>query len=120
MDTYGRKQKFTLKQISEVTGSTIHSLNRRALKLGLKGRCLGNDSTKYYTRFQINRIVQAAPITYKNHWRKIDIIEMYNQGFSGHDISKIMNISIKLAYDCIREFNETECIIVESKMSRIL
>ena len=120
MGTNTRQQRFSLKSVSELTGVTVHALNKRAIKLGLKGKCLGRDSTKYYTKFQIERIVSAHPIRYKNHWRKLDIIEMYMQNKTGREISEIMNISVKLTYDCIREFNETGCIVVESKISRIL
>lgn len=120
MDTNSRKQLFPLKMISELTGVSVYALNRRAIKLNIKGKCTGNDSTRYYTRFQIERIVAAHPITYANHWRKIDIIEMYLRDKTGREISEIMNISVKLTYDCIREFNETGCIIVESKISRVL
>jgi len=112
--------RFPLKYVSNLTGVSVHALNKRAIKLNIKGRCTGSNSTRYYTKNQIDTIVSAQPIGFKNHWRKISIIEMYLENITGHEISKSMNISIKLAYDCIREFNKTGCIIVESKMSRIL
>lgn len=116
----GPEPRYALKEIAQLTGDTVYALNKRAIKLNIKGRCIGHDSTKYYTLKQIEKIVSASKRTCKNHSRKIDIVELYLQGLNGRKIAAFLRISVKLAYDCLAEFNKTGCVTVESKISRIL
>lgn len=44
---------------------------------------------------------------------------MYEKGMTGSTISKKLNISIKLTYDCIKEYNLTGYLIVESKLNNM-
>jgi DNA invertase Pin-like site-specific DNA recombinase len=110
---------YTYDQISEHFGITKSALTHRVQKLKLKGRTLGKDSTVYFSVWQVKKMVQYLPLNCKNHPRKIDIIELYESGQKGRTIAEYLKISVKLTYDCIREYNLTGCIVVESKMSNV-
>ena len=111
-----RPMYFTLKKVSKDTGISISILNKRGWKLGLKGKCLGKGSTMYYTAAQINKILNY--IKSRDSY-KITIIELYQSNQTGRNIAKYMKMSVKTVYDCIREYNETGCVTVESKINKL-
>lgn len=110
---------YTYDQISEHFGVTKSALTHRVHKLNLKGRTLGKDSTVYFSLWQVKKMTAYLTLKCKNHPRKIDIIELYQKGYKGRVISEVLKISVKLTYDCIREYNLTGCIVVESKMGNV-
>lgn len=114
--TYKKSFK-TLKEISLETGLSIKLLNKRSWKLGLKGKCLGNDGTRFYTEEQINKILTYKKQPKKVSSTKINIIELFQKGMTGKEIAKNMKLSTILAYSCIKEYNTTGFIIVESKLN---
>jgi len=111
---------YTYNQISDYYGVTKSSLQHRVHRLGLKGKTLSDDGTVFFTSKQVEKIVDCYKIISVNHPRKIDIIELYQAGRKGRTISSILRMSVKSAYDCIREYNNTGCVIVESKLNKIL
>jgi len=114
-----RVEYFTLKKVSKETGISISILNKRGWKLGLKGKCLGKGSTMYYTKTQINKMLAYVKTPKSIDSCKITIIELYQKNQIGRDIAKYMKISVKTTYDCIREYNETGCVTVESKINKL-
>jgi hypothetical protein len=107
-------ERFTYSEISEMTGVTKSGLQHRVHRLGLKGRTLSDDGTVFFTARQVSKIIACYKIRSENNPRKIDIIELYQQGKKGRAIASILRISVKASYDCIREYNQTGYIIVES------
>ena len=107
-------ERFTYSEISEMTGVTKNGLQHRVHRLGLKGRTLSDDGTVFFTARQVSKIIACYKIRSENNPRKIDIIELYQQGKKGRAIASILRISVKASYDCIREYNQTGYIIVES------
>ena len=107
-------ERFTYSEISEMTGVTKSGLQHRVHRLGLKGRTLSDDGTVFFTARQVSKIIACYKIRPENNPRKIDIIELYQQGKKGRAIASILRISVKASYDCIREYNQTGYIIVES------
>ena len=95
------------------------ALTKRAHKLGIVGKRIGNDGSMYFTEKQITKILNFKKVDFKNHSRKIQIIEMYIDGHSGRKIAEALGISVKLSYLCIKEYNQTEHIIVESKINKL-
>ena len=107
-------ERFTYSEISEMTGVTKSGLQHRVHRLGLKGRTLSDDGTVFFTAKQVSKIIDCYKIQSENNPRKIDIIELYQQGKKGRAIASILRMSVKASYDCIREYNQTGCVIVES------
>jgi hypothetical protein len=108
---------FTYSEISEITGVTKSGLQHRVHRLGLKGKCLSNDSTVYFNINQVKKIIDCYTIKLENHPRKLDIIELYQNGYKGRVIASVLRMSVKLSYDCIREYNDTGCIVIESMIN---
>lgn len=107
----------TLAEISEETGLNTQLLNKRVRKLGLKRGRIGANGRRYYTEEEVKKILAYIKPPKKVSSAKITIIELYQSGMTGRDIAKNMKLSIKLSYDCIREYNDTGCVIVESKLN---
>jgi len=95
-------------------GVTKSALAHRVYKLGLKGKCLSDDGIIFFNLKQVGKIVDCYKIKFENHPRKLDIIEMYQKGYKGRAIASILRMSVKLSYDCIREYNKTGLVTVES------
>src|SRR6478735_6166765 len=110
---------FTYSQISENFGVTKSGLQHRVHRLGLKGRTLSDDGTIYFTQKQVDKIVDCYKITFENHPRKLDVIELYQSGKKGRDIAIILRMRNVLTYNCIRDYNETGCVTVESKINKL-
>lgn len=111
------KNCYTYNEISSHFGVSKSALTHRVQKLKLKGQTLGIDSTVYFALWQVKKMVQYLELNAANHPRKIDIIELYQHGHKGLKIASVLKISVKLTYDCIKEYNNTGCITVESKLS---
>ena len=112
--------KFTYNQISKDYGVSKSAIQHRVHRLGLKGRALADDGTIFFTNKQVEKITDCYTLTKENHPRKIQIIELYQAGRIGRNIASMLKISTKLTYDCIREYNNDGCIIVESKLSKLV
>ena len=96
------------------------ALTHRVQRLNIKGKRLDNDSTVYFNIDQVKKIINYLDFKNKeNHPRKIKIVDMYEKGMTGNTISKKLNISIKLTYDCIKEYNLSGYLIVESKLNNM-
>jgi hypothetical protein len=109
--------KYTYNDIAKKYGIKKTILYKRVFNLGIKGSRIGRDGIAYFNQNEVYKILDHKPINYKIHSRKIQIIELYQSGIIGRNIAEILRISTKLTYDCIREYNETNCIIVESKIN---
>ena len=109
-----KSEYFTYSDISEMVGVTKSGLQHRVHRLGLKGKTLSDDGTIFFNVNQVKKIIDCYKITSVNHPRKIGVIELYQAGRKGHAIASILRMSIKSSYDCIREYNNTGYIIVES------
>jgi len=114
------EHKFTYNQIANDYGVSKSAIQHRVHRLGLRGRILTDDGTIFFTSKQVEKIVDCYTLTKENHPRKIQIIELYQADRIGRTIASILKISTKLTYDCIREYNNTGCVIVESKISKIV
>jgi hypothetical protein len=107
---------YNYNEISEKTNVPKSTLSKHVSKNKIKGRQIG--LLIYFTESQIFQIISGIrPKNTKSHSRKIQVIELYLMGVTGRDIAKALAMSTKLTHDCIREFNESECIVVESKMN---
>jgi hypothetical protein len=108
---------YTYKQISKKYNIKVSILTKRVYKLGIKGKVLSTDATIFFSEGQIMRILMSERMPFKNHPRKIQIIELYKKGVVGRLVAETLKISTKLTYDCIREYNKDGFIIVESKIN---
>jgi hypothetical protein len=109
--------KYTYEDIEKKYGIKKTILYKRVSYLGMNKNHRGRNGIAFFDQNQVYKILDHKPINYKIHSRKIQIIELYQSGLIGRKISEILRISTKLSYDCIREYNETNCIIVESKIN---
>lgn len=107
--------KLNYKQISKEYEIPENTLSRRVFKLKIKGTFVG--AKKYFDQAQIKKMLKETQVNLKNHHRKITVIEYFNKGFSGREIAEILGMSVALAYQCIKEYQLTECIVVESKIN---
>lgn len=107
------------KDVAKKNNVSVRALTKRAHKLGIVGRRIGNDGSMYFTEKQINKILNLKRIDFKNHSRKITIIEMYHEGHKGRKIAEVLGISTKLTYICLKEYNQTGHIIVQSKINKL-
>jgi len=111
---------WTYNELVEAYGITKSALTHRVQNLNIKGKRLGTDGTVYFNINQVKKIINYLDFKNKeNHPRKIKIVDLYEKGMTGNSISKKLKISIKLAYDCIKEYNLTGCIVVESKLNNM-
>jgi hypothetical protein len=109
--------KYTYNDIEEKYGIKKTILYKRVSHLGLNKNHRGKNGIAFFSQDDVYKILDKKTINYKLHSRKIQIIELYQSGIIGRNIANMLRISTKLTYDCIREYNETNCIIVESKMN---
>lgn len=109
-----------LSQRSGVDEKTIHA-RITALKITKKRvRKRGFCSVTMVRKCDVERILSADRFILKNSPRKIQIIEMHIEGISARKICEIMSICKKTTLDIIKYYKETECVIVESKLNRML
>lgn len=108
---------FTYQEIADIFGVTKGALAHRVHRLGIKGRTLSDDGTIFFTVKQVAKITACYSIKAENHPRKLDVIELYHKGYKGRVIAEVLKMSAKLSYDCIREYRQTGCVIVESKLN---
>jgi transposase len=111
---------YTYNQISKDYGVSKSALQHRVHRLKLKGRTLGDDGTIYFSHKQVEKIIDCYRISSVNHLRNIYVIELYQQGRNGRAIASILKMSTKTTYDCIKEYNKTGCITIESKLNKIV
>jgi len=111
----------TYQQISEKYNISYSKLTDRVRFLGIKGRFKNKKMT--FNKIQVEEIVNfttagSARIAYnRNHPKKFKIIEFYQKGRSARKVAEFLNIDRKFVYSTIREYNETDCIVVASKMN---
>lgn len=108
---------FTYQEIADNFGVTKGALAHSVYRLGIKGRTLSDDGTLYFTLKQVAKITDCYSVKAENHPRKLDIIELYHKGYKGRTIAEVLKMSVKLSYDCIREYNQTGFIVVESRLN---
>jgi len=109
------KNKMSYQQISDAYNIPVRILNKRVHNLKIKGVFIGQ--VKYFTKYDVSKILDHHPTHFKYHERKIRIAEYLISGYNGRTIAKILGISVKLCYDCVKEFNSTGCVTVESKLN---
>jgi len=114
------EHKFTYNQIAKDYGVTKSAIQHRVHKLGLIGKVLSDDGTIFFTSKQVEKIVDCYTSTKENHPRKIWVIELYQAGRKGRSIASMLKMSTKLTYDCIRDYNKDGCVVVESKLNKII
>lgn len=111
----------TYKDIEKKYGISYSILTDRVRFLGIKGRF--KDKKVVFNREQVDDIVnyssrrQNKKTSNDNHSRKFKIIEFYLKGRSGRKVAEFLNMNRKVVYAAIKEYNETGCIIVESKLN---
>jgi len=114
------RHKHTLDLISEKYGIKKSILTKRVFKLKIKGKVLGKDASKYYTRVQVEKIIMNIPRNYRTSSRNINIIEIYKKGFAKKDIAKLLSMSERIVYEVTKEFDNFQTVTVESKINAIL
>lgn len=110
--------RVTYKDVAKKNNVSVRALTKRAHKLGIVGKRIGSDGSMYFTEKQINKILNLKRVDFKNHSRKITIVEMYQDGLKGRKIAEALGISTKLTYICLKEYNYTGHIIVQSKINK--
>ena len=107
--------RLSYRQISEQYGISSTTLSKRVFALKIKGENVGKK--KYFTQQDIDKILRCKPTNYTTHARKITIIEIFQNGVKGYEIAEALGISSRSTYECIKEYQLTGCVIVESKMN---
>lgn len=113
----------TYNQISEKYNIKTSVLTRRVHILKIKGIFVGRELA--FNKKQIAEILSYNPRAHfdrrctKNHPRKLAVIEFYLKRRSGRKVAEFMNISRYIVDAAIKEYNETGCIVVASKMNKI-
>ena len=111
----------TYKEIEDKYGISYSKLTDRVRFLGIKGRFKNKKMT--FNKAQVEEIVNfttagSARIAYnRNHPKKFKIIEFYQKRRSARQVAEFLNIDRKYVYATVREYNETGCIVVASKMN---
>jgi hypothetical protein len=118
-NTIPENKHFTYKDVAKKNNVSTLALSKRTHKLGIIGKRIGPDGSLYFTEKQINKILAFKREDFKNHSRKITIVEMYHDGHKGKRIAAALGISLKLTYLCLKEYNQTEHIVVQSKMNKL-
>lgn len=112
----------TYKEISKKYNISISILTRRVHLLSIKGLFKGREIS--FNKKQVQQILDYNPRLHfekmcnKNHPRKFRIIEFYLKRRSGRKVAEFLNMSRHIVDATIREFNETGCIVVASKMNK--
>lgn len=110
----------TVKQISKEYNISASKIYRRTYVLKIEPRRDGINTL--YSSEQVYDIVTYLPPekSFKNNRRKLTIIEFYQKHGSGNKVAHILNIERKFVQSAIREWKETGCCVVESKMNKAL
>jgi len=112
----------TYKEISAKYNIPENTLKARATLFKVKGKFFA--PYKYFSQDEIDILVAERKknpfngITKKNHRRKLGIIESYLKRGSGREVSRVLNIPLEAVLEAIKEFKNTGCLVVESKMNR--
>jgi len=111
----------TYKEISVKYNIPVSALYRRAHVLRLEGKFKGVNIT--FSKKQIKELINYKPVIFpeakktENHVRKIAIIEFYLKFGGVNKVSRMLNIPRGAVGKAIKEFEETGCIVVASKLN---
>lgn len=107
----------TYKEISLEFGVPIHILTQRAYKLKFKAYKRGMFNV--YTDEQVWELVnyESRQKNKRNHRRKLAIIEFYWKLKTANKVAEFLNISKTTVSNTIKEYLETGCVTVESKLN---
>lgn len=111
----------TYKEISAKYKIPITTLYRRAHVLRLEGKFKGVNIT--FNKNQISQLVNYVPVIFpeskktQNHVRKIAIIEFYLKFGGVNRVSRMLNIPRAAVGKAVKEYEETGCITVTSKLN---
>lgn len=110
---------YSQKEIAEITGNTKNQVAWWVIRAKVKGLRIHKNSEYLYTKKQCQKIMNVSALDFKNHPRKLKVIDMYSRGYSKQNISMELKMSLKDVYKCINEYIDTGEIIVESRISKI-
>lgn len=111
-----RSKLQTYEKVSAEYNISKSILTKMASKRKIKGRLIGG--IVHFTEKQVCEMVHGVRTRdFTKHSRKIDIAELYLKGHSGNKIARVFAMSVRLAYSCIEELNQTGCVVVESKLN---
>lgn len=111
----------TYKEISTKYNIPISVLYRRAHVLRLEGKFKGVNID--FNKHQVLELVNYVPVIFpeskkvENHVRKIAIIEFYMKFGGVNRVSRMLNIDRGAVGKAIKEYEETGCIVVASKLN---
>lgn len=109
--------KKTYNQISEEYGLSYVQITKRVRKLQIKGICFNNQ--KFFTPSQVKKIIAFGDEDARTQSRNIFVIEYYLKGFGGVTISRLLGMSTNIVFEVIKEYNDTGCITVHSKIDKV-
>lgn len=105
----------TYNQISKKYGIEKKQLYRAVYGLKIK------NTKKDFTAKEIFEIINYKPPGQSNKKydrRKITIIEFYEKWGSGRKVAIFLNIERRFVLAAIKEYKETGCLIIESKLNK--
>ncbi len=111
----------TYKEISTKYNIPVSALYHRVHVLRIEGKFKGVHLT--FTKNQVLQLINYVPVIFpeskkvKNHVRKIAIIEFYLKFGGVNRVSRMLNINRTAVGNAIKEFEETGCIVVASKLN---
>lgn len=113
----------TYKEIEKKYDIKYHDLTDRVGALGIKGKF--KSKILHFSKAQVQEILTFAPkkkikkMSRENHVRKLKIIEFYLKLGSARKTADFLNIGWRIIYPAVREYNETGCVTVESKLNHL-
>lgn len=111
----------TYKEISVKYKIPITTLYRRVHVLRIEGKF--KEGKMAFTKKQVSEIINYVPVIFPehkktgHHVRKIAIIEFYNKFGGVNKVSRMLNIPRGAVGEAIKEYKETGCITVASKLN---
>lgn len=109
--------QYTYKQISEITGKKAEDLRKLAHKLNLKRKL--KKGVAYLDKEGFETIVAyLEPKTIPQNPRtKIRVMERYFKSENYRDVARTCSISRKTVKAIVEEWEETDCILVDSSIN---
>jgi hypothetical protein len=112
-----------IKDLAEKSGVDEKTIHARitALKISKKNIQLrGCCKVATIRKCDAERIISYGKHVFKNKYVKIQIVEMHIEEYSGRKICEIMSLPKKLVSNTINYYKETGCVLVESKLNRMI